>query len=229
MGTFLAGRELRTRLTLFGMVSRQLLQIAPILWVRAFELSGLHPMAPLILVTGPARSGKSLWAETLAQQSSQVTYIATARVDVSDPDWRDRITAHIDRRPCHWQTQEVPLDLPGAIANTPGERCLLVDSLGTWLANCLEDSEEDWQERCCVLVQALRKTTARVVLVAEETGWGVVPAYPLGRQFRDRLGRLIQDVAAIAQETYLVAGGHALPLHRLAIPLSSGQWSLEES
>lgn len=185
-------------------------------------------MAPLILVTGPARSGKSLWAETLAQQSLQVTYIATAQVDETDPDWCDRITAHIDRRPCHWQTQEVPLELPDAIANAPRDHCLLVDSLGTWLANCLEDSDAEWQGRCKLLVQGLEQTAARVILVAEETGWGVVPAYPLGRTFRDRLGRLIQDVAAIAQETYLVAGGHALPLHRIAIPLSSGSVQPEQ-
>ncbi len=176
-------------------------------------------MAPIILVTGPARSGKSVWAETLAQQASKVTYIATARVDANDPEWSDRITAHIDRRPCHWRTQEVPLELPNTIAQATADTCLLVDSLGTWLANCLDDSEDIWQNRCRSLLEALEQTAARTILVAEETGWGVVPAYPLGRQFRDRLGCLTQEIGAIAQETYLVAGGHALPLHRLGTPL----------
>jgi len=182
-------------------------------------------MVPLTLVTGPARSGKSRWAESLAQPSSQVIYIATARVDDSDPDWRDRVAAHINRRPPHWQTQEIPLDLPSAITAAPRGSCLLIDSLGTWLANCLEDSDEVWQDRSRLLIEALAKTqeqgaVKKIIAVAEETGWGVVPAYALGRQFRDRLGRLIQDVSAIAQETYLVAGGYALPLHDLAMPLT---------
>jgi len=182
-------------------------------------------MVPLTLVTGPARSGKSRWAESLAQSSSQVIYIATARVDDGDSDWRDRVAAHINRRPADWQTQEVPSDLPSAITAAPSGSCLLIDSLGTWLANCLEDSDETWQDRSRLLIEALAKTqeqgAVKIIAVAEETGWGVVPAYATGRQFRDRLGRLIQDVSAIAQETYLVAGGYALPLHDFAMPLTS--------
>jgi adenosylcobinamide kinase / adenosylcobinamide-phosphate guanylyltransferase len=185
-----------------------------------FGRLGIFAVAPILLVTGPARSGKSLWAESLANQSPQVIYMATAQRDDEDSDWSDRILAHRVRRPSHWQTQEVPLELPGAIAQAPAEACLLIDSLGSWLANCLGDSEADWQTRCDSLATALAATPARTILVAEETGWGVVPAYPLGRLFRDRLGSLIQQVAGVAQETYLVAGGHALPLHRLGIPLA---------
>jgi adenosylcobinamide kinase / adenosylcobinamide-phosphate guanylyltransferase len=55
--------------------------------------------------------------------------------------------------------------------------------------------------------------------VAEETGWGVVPAYPLGRQFRDRLGTLIRLVGAIADQVYLITGGYALNLTLLGTPI----------
>ena len=49
-------------------------------------------------------------------------------------------------------------------------------------------------------------------LVAEETGWGVVPSYPTGRLFRDRLGTLTRQIGAIAHATYLVTAGYALNL-----------------
>jgi adenosylcobinamide kinase/adenosylcobinamide-phosphate guanylyltransferase len=58
-----------------------------------------------------------------------------------------------------------------------------------------------------------------VILVAEETGWGVVPAYATGRLFRDRLGHLIRRVGAIAHTVYLVTGGYAVNLSEIGIPL----------
>ncbi|MEB3338441.1 MAG: bifunctional adenosylcobinamide kinase/adenosylcobinamide-phosphate guanylyltransferase, partial [Leptolyngbyaceae bacterium] len=55
---------------------------------------------PLILVTGPARSGKSEWAERLAIASHQsVIYVATASVDPTDLEWQARIEQHRLRRP----------------------------------------------------------------------------------------------------------------------------------
>ena len=64
---------------------------------------------------------------------------------------------------------------------------------------------------------------ADLVFVAEETGWGVIPAYPLGRLFRDRLGSLIRQLGAICQPVYLVTGGHVLNLSVLGTPLPSSQ------
>lgn len=62
-----------------------------------------------------------------------------------------------------------------------------------------------------------------VIFVAEETGWGVVPAYPLGRTFRDRLGDLVRRLGAIANPVYLVTGGHALNLSAVASVLPPPQ------
>ena len=59
----------------------------------------------LILVTGPAKCGKSEWAENLAFESGKpVIYVATARVDPSDSEWQGRIEQHRDRRPSDWVT-----------------------------------------------------------------------------------------------------------------------------
>jgi adenosylcobinamide kinase/adenosylcobinamide-phosphate guanylyltransferase len=56
-------------------------------------------------------------------------------------------------------------------------------------------------------------------MVAEETGWGVVPAYPSGRRFRDRLGDLTRQVGAIADDTYLVVAGFAINLTATGTPV----------
>ena len=65
------------------------------------------------------------------------------------------------------------------------------------------------------LLERLRSSLAHVILVAEETGWGVVPAYPSGRLFRDRLGMLSRQIGSISDTVYLVTGGHVLNLSEL--------------
>ncbi|MGB3202315.1 MAG: bifunctional adenosylcobinamide kinase/adenosylcobinamide-phosphate guanylyltransferase [Nodosilinea sp.] len=169
-----------------------------------------------VLVTGPARSGKSEWAEALATQSGQlVTYIATSSVDPADLDWQKRVELHRDRRPAHWQLQEVPIALPNAILTATAQDCLLIDSLGTWLANLLEQDDATWQTTLEALIESLCQTPATVILVSEETGWGVVPAYPIGRLFRDRLGSLTRQVGTVAGAVYLVVAGYAVDVKQL--------------
>ncbi|MGB3293701.1 MAG: bifunctional adenosylcobinamide kinase/adenosylcobinamide-phosphate guanylyltransferase [Phormidesmis sp.] len=178
----------------------------------------------IILIAGPARSGKSEWAERLAQQlaiqnNQRVVYIATAQTDQDDAEWQTRIDKHRRRRPAHWQCQEVPRELAEAIAAYNQPHCLLIDSLGTWLANLIDQKAEAWDRTQQQLISVLIATPADVILVAEETGWGIVPAYELGRTFRDRLGILSQRIGEIATDVYLVTGGYALNLSALGQPI----------
>jgi adenosylcobinamide kinase/adenosylcobinamide-phosphate guanylyltransferase len=178
-----------------------------------------HPN-PLILVTGPARSGKSEWAEHLAASlGQQVTYVATAALDPHDQEWQLRIQQHQQRRPAAWQTLEAPVNLADCIHAAGPQDCLLVDSLGTWLAPLLEQSAQDWQACGDQLLACLQQRACSVIFVAEETGWGVVPAYPLGRCFRDRLGSLTRQIGGMANRVYLVTGGYVLNLSALGQPL----------
>jgi adenosylcobinamide kinase / adenosylcobinamide-phosphate guanylyltransferase len=167
----------------------------------------------ITLVTGAARSGKSEWAELLATRSQKtITYIATAMSNPDDLEWQAKIQQHRDRRPDYWQVLEIPIALDEAInLSNPGDY-LLVDSLGTWLANLLEQDVATWEQTAQKLICAIQSCQADITLVAEEVGWGVVPAYELGRLFRDRLGSLSRNVGAIADVVYLVTGGHAVNL-----------------
>lgn len=178
----------------------------------------------LVLVTGPARSGKSEWAEQLAIASNKsVLYIATAPENPDDPEWQARIELHRSRRPESWRTLAVPIDLGRAIAAGTEDDCLLIDSLGTWLANLLEQDESEWNQTLESFLQSLEQAKSDLIFVAEETGWGVVPAYPIGRTFRDRLGVLTRKIGAIATTVYLVTGGHILNLSQLGTPLKISQ------
>ena len=179
-------------------------------------------MGKCILVTGPTKSGKSEWAEQLASQPSErVIYIATAVNSILDPEWQARIDQHRRRRPDAWQTLEVPVDLPQVLAQALPSDCWLVDSLGTWLTNCLEQPDEVWETTSLGLLRAITQFPGTLILVAEETGWGVVPAYPLGRTFRDRLGVLTRQVGAMADVTYLVVAGFAIDLSVVGIPVTT--------
>lgn len=177
-------------------------------------------LGKVILVTGPARSGKSEWAETLAMQSGKaVVYIATATQNSADAEWNQRIAQHQKRRIEDWVTLEVAIELSATLADAQPNICLLVDSLGTWVANLLSQEDAIWENTVTELLETVDLVAADMIFVAEETGWGVVPAYPVGRNFRDRLGSLIRQLAHLCEAVYLVTGGHALNLSVLGSPL----------
>jgi adenosylcobinamide kinase / adenosylcobinamide-phosphate guanylyltransferase len=156
----------------------------------------------------------------LAVESGKpVIYVATAQVDPDDAEWQARIAQHQRRRPAFWETIEVSVELATAIRRSPATACLLIDSLGTWLANLLDQDDATWERTVEELLQSLSTTDSLVILVSEETGWGVVPAYPIGRLFRDRLGMLTRQIGGLADPVYLVTGGHVLDLSQLGVSL----------
>ncbi len=181
----------------------------------------------ITLVIGATKSGKSEWAELLAMRSHlPVIYIATAVSSGSDQEWQNRLQQHRDRRPHTWQTIELQtlessIDLAQTLITLPTDRYILVDALGTWLAHILEQDQETWQHTERNLIKSIQQCPSDLTIVAEEVGWGVVPAFSSGRQFRDRLGGLSRKLGAIADVVYLVTGGHALNLTILGERLPS--------
>jgi len=177
-------------------------------------------MSQRVLVLGPTKSGKSEWAEQLALQSGQpVIYVATSQAVPDDVEWQARIAAHRRRRSDTWQTLEVPIALASTLTQAAPTDCWLIDSLGTWVANRLDQADDRWSQETAELLKAIAQFPGTLIIVAEETGWGVVPAYPLGRTFRDRLGTLTRQVAASVDITYLVVAGFAVNLSQVGIPV----------
>jgi adenosyl cobinamide kinase/adenosyl cobinamide phosphate guanylyltransferase len=158
---------------------------------------------PLTFLVGGARSGKSSLAVRLAAASgAPVVFIATA--EARDGEMADRIAHHRAERPPEWATVEEPLELRAAIEAAPAHACVLVDCLSLWVANLLEHGREpDLQ----VPVRG-----GPTIAVSNEVGLGVVPATPLGRAYRDVLGRVNAVWAEAADEAYFVVAGKALRL-----------------
>lgn len=174
---------------------------------------------PLSLVLGPARSGKSRWAEHLASKSSrQVVYIATGpSPSEEDREWQKRIQIHRLRRPDSWHVQEVGFALPAAVDALSPRQCGLVDSLGSWVCGGLELAEDAWLQQCDQLIAAIGRCGADLLFVSEQTGWGVVPATAIGGLFRDRLGAIEQELMHHCDHAWLVVAGRALDLMATAI------------
>jgi len=138
-----------------------------------------------------------------------VVYVATAVA--GDDEMAERIALHRAQRPASWRTLEVPRELARQIGGEPGQPAtLLVEDLTLLLANLMADDESSAEAQAVAEVDALLALDADLVLVSNEVGMGVVPPYPLGRLFRDSLGRVNQSVAGACGEVYLLVAG--LPL-----------------
>jgi adenosylcobinamide kinase / adenosylcobinamide-phosphate guanylyltransferase len=161
----------------------------------------------LTFVIGGARSGKSRYAEGLiAALLPPWTYVATA--EAGDHEMIARIRAHRKRRGPTWRTIEAPRELDAALAAGSGGP-VVVDCLTLWLSNIML-AELDVETEIAKLEAAVTAAPAPIVLVANEVGLGIVPSFPLGRQFRDMQGFLNQRVAARADRVILMVAG--LPL-----------------
>lgn len=164
----------------------------------------------LTLVLGGARSGKSRYAELLAEQCpSPWRYVATAVA--FDEEMRERIAHHVDRRGHGWHTIEAPVDLPEALLAAPYGEPVLVDCLTVWLTNVML-SDGDLPAAVNRLVDVLQRPRGPWFVVANEVGLGIVPDNALARRFRDEAGRLNQSVASCADEVLFLAAGLPLKL-----------------
>src|SRR6266516_2766662 len=184
----------------------------------------------LIVILGGARSGKSAFAERLAVSSERsVAFIATATV--GDDEMRERIARHRASRPKGWHTLEEPLDLARAVRQAAElADVVLLDCVTLWLGNVLlqasgqhaqdEQGEEAlhttsrlFDERALKEIEAMLAVVKSLglnktlIVVTNEIGLGIVPAYPLGRLYRDTLGYVNQRLAQVAERVYLMVAG----------------------
>jgi adenosylcobinamide kinase/adenosylcobinamide-phosphate guanylyltransferase len=191
--------------------------------VAAEPPTGVQHHPRLTLVSGPSRGGKSRWAEHLADASGlAVIYLATGPSLPDDAAWQERLRRHRLRRPPAWGCHEVGGELAAGLDRLRSGQLGLVDSLGTWVAAHLELAASEWRLRCDELLAAIGTCPAPLVVVCEETGWGVVPATAAGSRFRDRLGALQETLQAQSEAAWLVLQGRAIDLHALSQPVPPG-------
>ena len=164
-----------------------------------------------LLVLGGARSGKSRYAQNLAEQSGkQRVFIATA--EAGDAEMTKRIGLHRAERGAAWRTVEAPLALAEALAQAASpDTIVLVDCLTLWLSNLML-AGRDVVVESRRLAGAITALTGPAIFVSNEVGAGIVPDNRLARDFRDAQGRLNQIIAAACDSAVLVAAGLPLTL-----------------
>lgn len=164
-------------------------------------------MSQHILVLGGARSGKTSLAERLALRGgARPAYLATA--EALDDEMAERVSAHQRSREGRFATVEEPLELAQALfAAAQNHDVILVDCLTLWITNLLsmERDVADEVEGLAEMLDAI--DTARIILVSNEVGLGIVPDNALARSFRDLAGAAHQRLAEICGHVYFVVAG----------------------
>ncbi len=180
----------------------------------------------IILILGGARSGKSRFAQQLATElGERVLFLATAKP--LDEEMRHRIAHHRRARPSQWRTLEASSGIAQAIREHCGDaEVVILDCLSLLVANLMSPTHDPTElervdygtvekevsaelERVIALTEAL---PLRLIIVSNEVGMGLVPVYPVGRAYRDLLGRANQFIAQRADRVYLVIAGIPLQL-----------------
>lgn len=185
-------------------------------------------MGQLLMVLGGARSGKSTYAQRLAEQlgGARVLFVATA--EAWDADMAQRIARHQQERPAAWRTVEAPRQV--GLAMQPycqDVAVMVVDCLTLLVSNTLlgcgdtptlEVAEAAVQAEMAALLRTCRASPATTIIVSNEVGLGIVPDNALARLYRDLLGRANQALAAQADAVYLLVAGLAVDVKALAKP-----------
>jgi adenosylcobinamide kinase/adenosylcobinamide-phosphate guanylyltransferase len=183
----------------------------------------------LILITGGARSGKSLLAEKMAtERNLPVIYFATMGKVEDDAEASERIDLHVSRRSEKWRTIEEPLLLARAIkeVDSSGRAVCLIDCLSLFVSNLLlsipytshmsgvqkELTENIAGEVDDVLSAISARQELDFIVVTNEVGSGIVPDNNLSRSYRDLLGVSNQKFAAAADKVFVTISGLALQL-----------------
>ena len=172
------------------------------------------------LIIGGARSGKSRFAQALAQKLGEsVLFVATGAA--GDEEMRHRIEEHKKARPASWRTLEVTTHVGSQILqNIGGAKAVIVDCITLLVSNIFGQYSDQTDEQLDTplieqkviseiseLVECIDRIDASFIIVTNEVGLGLVPANKMGRAYRDLLGRANQLLAEAADEIYFMIAG----------------------
>lgn len=189
-------------------------------------------MEHLIMVTGGARSGKSVYAENLYSREDEVCYIATGMVNLSDAEMTDRINKHRARRSDQWTTEE-RYDNIAKFMDQSAQTQFLLDDATNMVTNLFFDwvneakknkfnfdayinqmNQDQIDEATSYILQQwinIVEVNSRrhktLVIVTNEVGLGIVPATKLTRILRDIYGSVNKLIASKSDEVWFVISG----------------------
>jgi adenosyl cobinamide kinase/adenosyl cobinamide phosphate guanylyltransferase len=172
-------------------------------------------MAPITLITGGSRSGKSAHAIAIAAAGGALRRYFIATAEALDAEMSTRIAHHRASRPADFQTIEEPIDLRGSLEALEGRADIVViDCLTLWISNLMGRGLGDGAilAEADALAAAMARASFSTIAVTDEVGSGIVPGNPIARRFRDLLGWTNQTIARTADSVLLMAAGYPLRL-----------------
>ena len=173
-------------------------------------------MSKITLLLGGARSGKSSYAQSLAEEiGKSVTFIATG--EALDDEMSARIQKHRAERPSNWETLEAPLDIASHTQQIKSE-VVILDCITLLVSNLLMQFVKDdlvneapftlaIQKEIEELINAIHEQKQDWIIISNEVGLGLVPPYQMGRVYRDWLGWANQRLAREADKVILMVAG----------------------
>ncbi len=175
-------------------------------------------LTKIIFISGGTKSGKSEFAEYLANKIKNITYIALSEKRDNDKNWQERILLHRKRRPTTWKLVETT-DLLNLLREQKGP--ILIDSIGGFVMERINISDKQWLESIKSLVELLKKREDTTFIVGEQVGWGLVSEFKIGNIYIDRLGDLQKNITRISNENWLALNGRAIKIDDISLEIPS--------
>ena len=173
-------------------------------------------VSKIVFVTGGTKSGKSEFAEHLAKESKQLSYIALSVKNTEDKEWQKKITLHQKRRPKNWKLIETT-DLLNTLSKEDGP--LLIDSIGGFVMESIDRKNKEWLTKMNSLICFLKKRRSLTFIVGEQVGWSLVSEYKIGNTYIERIGELQKRITKISKDNWLAINGRAIKIDEISLEI----------
>ena len=173
-------------------------------------------LSNIIFITGGTKSGKSEFAEHLANKFEKLSYVALSKNNPDDKEWQEKIKLHKKRRPKDWILIETT-DLLNTLRKENGP--LLIDSIGGFVMKNIGKEHEEWSKKMNSLIDLLLKRKSITFIVGEQVGWSLVSEYKIGNTYIERIGELQKRITKISKDNWLTINGRAFKIDEISIEI----------
>jgi len=184
--------------------------------MNSHDLSIRYDLSNIIFITGGTKSGKSEFAEHLAKEIKNLSYVALSKNNPNDKEWQKKINLHRNRRPKDWILIETT-DLLNTLNKEEGP--LLIDSIGGFVMESIERDHKEWLTKMHSLIVLLKKRKNITFIVGEQVGWSLVSEYKIGNTYIERIGELQKKITKISKDNWLAINGRAIKIDEISIEI----------
>ena len=184
--------------------------------MNAEELVISENLPHIIFITGGTKSGKSEFAEHLAKEEMNLSYVALSINNPDDKEWQEKIDLHRKRRPKDWRLIETS-DLLNTLCKEEGP--LLIDSIGGFVMESIKKENKEWATKMHSLIGLLKKRRSITFIVGEQVGWSLVSEYKIGNIYIERIGELQKKITKISKDNWLAINGRAIKIDEISLEI----------